>query len=160
MITRDALLAALTVAGAIAGGLLGNVVWDVGGWRLLPLLAVAGALGVAVALVATRPPPVAADPGPAPEPLPDPAPPTGGGRAWWNEAPGGAVRVERPVAERHDGDRAVVAQCPRCGDFRLDVRHDGDGYAFHCRHPACGHRWVWSTGAPWPTTVVRRNLAG
>ncbi|WP_158845927.1 hypothetical protein [Saccharothrix deserti] len=100
-----------------------------------------------------------------PTPSPEPAR-SGNNRPWWTETPGrpAAVRTEQPAAATpltsYDANRAVVAQCPHCGDFRLDVEQHGDAYAFHCRNPNCGHRWEWSAGAPWPTTVVRRNLTG
>ncbi|MEU4447675.1 hypothetical protein AB0K14_35765 [Actinosynnema sp. NPDC050801] len=95
---------------------------------------------------------------------PQAAPPTPAtGRTWWTEARPTTVPADRrdmvpPAA--HEVDRAVVAQCPRCGDFRLDLTEDGDTYAFRCRNPDCGNRWEWRADAPWPTTVVRRNLTG
>lgn len=56
-------------------------------------------------------------------------------------------------------ESAVVAQCPNCGEFRVDVEHRGDGYAFGC--PSCAHRWSWNPGEPWPRVRVDpRRRAG
>jgi hypothetical protein len=46
-----------------------------------------------------------------------------------------------------------VVQCPRCGDFDIDLRAERASFAFACR--ACRHTWTWAVGRPWPTTVVR-----
>ncbi|MEX5710365.1 hypothetical protein AB1484_19155 [Parafrankia sp. FMc6] len=85
---------------------------------------------------------------------------------WWNRdapppaAPTTATAPTRP-APRDLGelrDSARVVQCPRCGAFRLDVRHAGAGYAFRCH--ADGHEWTWLPGTTWPAVVVasrRRN---
>ncbi|WP_322750201.1 MULTISPECIES: hypothetical protein [unclassified Frankia] len=90
------------------------------------------------------------------------APPAG---QWWNRdaPPAAAPAATAPArpAPRDLGelrDSARVVQCPRCGAFRLDVRHAGAGYAFHCR--VDGHEWTWQPGAAWPVVVVasrRRN---
>lgn len=176
---------ALTVVSGVAGGLLAAQVWDLDLWRLLVVLAVGTSLGVSVAWATTerarqpvprvgreplRPPqaerrPVSDQAVPMPKPEPQPQPSASGGRTWWNETPARApdTRVEAGTAASppdYDPDRAVVAQCPRCADFQLDVQRDGDAYAFHCRNPNCGHRWTWRAGSAWPTTVVRRNLTG
>ncbi|MGM1058689.1 hypothetical protein [Saccharothrix sp. Mg75] len=86
-----------------------------------------------------------------------------GGREWWTESPpadpGGGEPAAAPPP-RHEVTRAVVAQCPHCGGFQLDVRQDGDTYEFDCRDPRCRYRWSWRAGDAWPTTVVRRNLNG
>ncbi|MGH3880694.1 MAG: hypothetical protein ACRDSK_27025 [Actinophytocola sp.] len=91
----------------------------------------------------------------------------GGGRDWWNRsapaAGGTADNDTRPapnlssyVAE----GSALVAQCPNCGDFRIDVRRADPAYAFRCRNPRCGEEWRWTPGTAWPSVVVRRNLTG
>lgn len=92
------------------------------------------------------------------------APPAG---QWWGRdapppaaAPTATTTPARP-APRDLGelrDSARVVQCPRCGAFRLDVRHAGAGYAFRCR--VDGHEWTWQPGTAWPVTVIasrRRN---
>jgi len=59
-----------------------------------------------------------------------------------------------------DGEQPpLVAQCPRCGEFRLDSARNGPAYTFRCQHPGCGYTWGWTPGAAWPAVVVRRNLA-
>lgn len=59
------------------------------------------------------------------------------------------------------GDSSLVAQCPVCGEFRVDVTRSTDGFAFAC--PPCGERWSWAPGRPWPGVTVsarRRRPAG
>ena len=110
-----------------------------------------------------------ADPGHIVLPLNDGAAPEQGGRDWWNRsAPAAAADNDtrsdnRPapnlssyVAE----GSALVAQCPNCGDFRIDVRRADPVYAFRCRNPRCGEEWRWTPGTAWPSVVVRRNLTG
>jgi len=48
-------------------------------------------------------------------------------------------------------DSARIVQCPRCGEFRIDVTQAGSGYAFRCR--VDDHRWEWQAGTPWPETI-------
>ncbi|MFD0201951.1 MULTISPECIES: hypothetical protein [Saccharothrix] len=163
MSTRDTVVPALTAVGAALGALIGLQLVDLGPWRSSGVVAVGVVLGVLVALgpltvdrrattrprntVPVRPATQAASPN----------------RTWWTETPARQATVPTGPEHARDGrevDRAVVAQCPRCGDFRLDVTQDADAYAFRCRNPRCGHRWEWHAGAPWPTTVVRRNLTG
>lgn len=52
----------------------------------------------------------------------------------------------------------LIAQCPRCGEFRLDVNEVARAYAFQCRNGPCGNTWSWTPGTSWPPVVVRRNL--
>lgn len=68
-----------------------------------------------------------------------------------------------PDGARSDGgDRAeraaLIAQCPRCGELRLDSGRNGPAYRFRCGNPGCGHAWTWHPTEPWPPVVVRRNL--
>lgn len=176
MTTRNAIVLVLTAVCATAGALAGLQVWDLNLWRSVMVVLVGAFLGVVLAfgllttdrrVVRLGHPVAEREPVPAPSTEPGTKP-----RAWWTETPTTAPppRHESPpqghhvdqavVAHGYDVDRAVVAQCPRCGDFRLDLKQDGDSCAFHCRNPRCGHRWEWRAGAPWPTTVVRRNLTG
>lgn len=178
MTTRNAIVLALTAVCAAAGGLIGLRTWDLDLWRSVTVVVVGALLGVLLAfgvLTTDRRPvtrthhptpavaerePVFAQAASSSEPETKPA-----NRTWWAEAPAPpatttATRPQEPPRQGYDVDRAVVAQCPRCGDFRLDLKQDGESCAFHCRNPNCGHRWEWRAGTPWPTTVVRRNLTG
>jgi len=107
-------------------------------------------------------------------PLPDgSAPPSNGtaSRQWWAETPSAAAPSDRrepsalrpgpaPPPSSYDVESALIAQCPRCGEFRLDVSHVARAYAFRCRNESCGNSWSWTPGTPWPPVVVRRNLPG
>ncbi|MFE9750488.1 hypothetical protein ACFYOT_36760 [Saccharothrix saharensis] len=180
MTTRNAMVPALTAVCAALGGLVGLQLLDLGFWRAVTVVFVGGFFGVVVALglltvdrlpaphrmpVAQREPVRTAPPEPVgARAEPEPA---AANRTWWSETPARtatgpppASADPRPSRDGYDVDNSVVAQCPRCGDFRLDLEQDADTYAFHCRNPKCGHRWEWRAGAPWPTTVVRRNLTG
>ncbi|GAA5152641.1 hypothetical protein GCM10023321_21700 [Pseudonocardia eucalypti] len=85
-----------------------------------------------------------ADPSP---PDPHPAGPDDAGPVGpW---PDGGDRAERA---------ALIAQCPRCGELRLDSGRNGPAYRFRCGNPGCGHAWTWHPDEPWPPVVVRRNL--
>jgi hypothetical protein len=53
---------------------------------------------------------------------------------------------------------SIVAQCPRCAAFRLDVDASPPGYRFECR--ACGCRWEWQPGQPWPSVHVSPRRRG
>jgi hypothetical protein len=90
---------------------------------------------------------------------------------WWAESPSAAApadRQEPPAGRRspapplsdYDAESALIAQCPRCGEFRLDVHQVAQDYAFTCRNGSCGNTWSWTPGTPWPPVVVRRNLPG
>lgn len=87
---------------------------------------------------------------------------------WWNQQSAAPVRPAPPAVAAPKRaapelgtylESAVVAQCPNCGEFRVDVEHSGDGYAFGC--PSCAHRWSWVPGEPWPRVRVDpRRRAG
>ncbi|HTX25978.1 MAG TPA: hypothetical protein VME19_03035 [Streptosporangiaceae bacterium] len=49
-------------------------------------------------------------------------------------------------------DSALIAQCPRCGAFKLDVDRNRDPWAFRCQ--ACAKTWTWRPGTPWPAVRV------
>lgn len=66
----------------------------------------------------------------------------------------------QPVGDGYDPRRALIAQCPRCGEFRLDVTRAGAAYAFRCHNDSCANTWSWTPGTAWPAVVVRRNLTG
>jgi len=86
------------------------------------------------------------------------AAPLGTGQADRNEASPGRG-IPAPPLSSYDATSALIAQCPRCGEFRLDVSASPPGYAFRCV-AGCGNSWVWTPGTPWPPVVVRRNLSG
>jgi hypothetical protein len=47
---------------------------------------------------------------------------------------------------------ALIAQCPCCGAFKLDIRHGPTGWA--CRCEACGHTWTCQPGTAWPQVRI------
>jgi hypothetical protein len=87
--------------------------------------------------------------------------PAGGTREWWTEPRTAATPEPGPLVPalelpEHPAETRIV-QCTRCGDDRVDVRHESaGGFAFDCG--ACGHHWSWQAGAPWPVAVVRPRL--
>jgi hypothetical protein len=89
-------------------------------------------------------------------------PPQPGAKDWWQQPAG-------PPSPQRSGSRpapapdlstylnsAVIAQCPRCGAFDLDIDHNRDPWAFHCR--ACDNTWAWRPGTPWPEVRVAPRL--
>jgi hypothetical protein len=91
-------------------------------------------------------------------------PPGSGSRDWWTKSgpavpPANDHRQPAPeLASYVASGAAFVAQCPHCGDFRIDVRRSEPAHSFRCRNPNCGAQWQWTPGTPWPPVVVRRNL--
>jgi hypothetical protein len=87
--------------------------------------------------------------------------PADGTRQWWTEPGTTATAEPGPLVPaldlpEHPAETRIV-QCTRCGDERVDVRHESaGGFAFDCG--ACGHHWSWQPGAPWPVAVVRPRL--
>ncbi len=100
--------------------------------------------------------------GPEPEPV-SVAVPVPHSR-WWDAA-AGEVNAPRSASAKRGPDAAPgrsddtsdavkrVVQCPQCGDFAVDVRHQNAGFAFTCKR--CSHQWTWQSGSAWPTTVIR-----
>jgi uncharacterized protein (DUF983 family) len=121
-----------------------------------------------------RPPaPAPAPTAPAPAPTNTSAPghvvlPVEASGQWWTQS--ATTRNNTTSAQQADPapplstyvakGAALVAQCPHCGDFRLDVHRGEPAYAFRCRNPHCRHEWRWTPGTDWPAVVVRRNLTG
>ena len=77
---------------------------------------------------------------------------------WWDSAQGGppapspgAKRVPAPDLSTYLAS-TFIAQCPRCGAFRLDIRRARNGWDFHCE--ACEYTWTWQPGTPWPPVRV------
>jgi len=89
------------------------------------------------------------------------APPQGASDWWLQPAapPPPASSAGRPAPAPDLStylDSAVIAQCPRCGAFDLDVDHGRDPWAFQCR--ACNNKWAWRPGVPWPEVRVAPRL--
>ena len=77
---------------------------------------------------------------------------------WWDSAHGappppspGAKRAPAPDLSTYLAS-TFIAQCPRCGAFRLDIRSASAAWDFRCE--ACGHTWTWQPGTPWPPVRV------
>ena len=78
--------------------------------------------------------------------------------AWWDAAQGGppppspaAQRAPAPALSTYLAS-TFIAQCPRCGAFRLDIRGAGCGWDFRCE--SCDYLWTWQPGTPWPPVRV------
>jgi hypothetical protein len=78
--------------------------------------------------------------------------------SWWNSAQGappppsqGAKRVPAPDLSTYLAS-TFIAQCPRCGAFRLDIQRARNGMDFRCE--ACEYTWNWQPGTPWPPVRV------
>jgi len=79
-------------------------------------------------------------------------------RPWWIAAretarPAGqdASMIPAPDLSSYLAS-AMIAQCPRCGAFRLDIRRGAARWT--CRCEACGHTWAWQPGTAWPQVRV------
>ena len=76
---------------------------------------------------------------------------------WWDSAQGapapsaGAKRAPAPDLSTYLGS-TFIAQCPRCGAFRLDIRRARSAWDFRCE--VCEHTWSWQPGTPWPPVRV------
>ena len=76
---------------------------------------------------------------------------------WWDSAQGapppsaGAERGPAPDLSTYLAS-TFIAQCPRCGAFRLDIRRAPNGWDFRCE--ACECTWTWQPGTPWPPVRV------
>jgi len=94
--------------------------------------------------------------------------PVESGGQWWAQGgtPTNNTRTAQPAGPGPPlstyvaTGAALVAQCPNCGDFRLDVARGEPAYSFRCRNPRCRNEWHWTPGTDWPAVVVRRNLTG
>ena len=82
----------------------------------------------------------------------------GADSSWWTAAQGAppppssdAQRRPAPDLSSYLGS-TLIAQCPRCGAFRLDFRRARSGWDFRCE--SCGHAWTWQPGSPWPLVRV------
>ena len=88
------------------------------------------------------------------------APPPGNApdAPWWDSAQAappapspGAQRAPAPDLSTYLAS-TFIAQCPRCGAFRLDIRQAGNDWDFRCA--ACAYTWTWQPGTPWPPVRV------
>ena len=76
---------------------------------------------------------------------------------WWDSAQGtpapsaGARRAPAPDLSTYLAS-TFIAQCPRCGAFRLDIRQGRSGWNFRCE--ACENTWTWQPGTPWPPVRI------
>ena len=76
---------------------------------------------------------------------------------WWDSAQpapapsAGAKRAPAPDLSTYLGS-TFIAQCPRCGAFRLDIRRGRSVWDFRC--DVCEHTWSWQPGTPWPPVRV------
>ncbi len=76
---------------------------------------------------------------------------------WWDSAQAapppssGAKRAPAPDLSTYLAS-TFVAQCPRCGAFRLDIRRARRAWDFRCE--ACEYTWTWQPGTPWPPVRV------
>jgi hypothetical protein len=77
---------------------------------------------------------------------------------WWDSAQGGppspspgAKRAPAPDLSTYLAS-TFIAQCPRCGAFRFDIRRARSGWDFRCE--SCEHTWTWQPGTPWPPVRV------
>jgi hypothetical protein len=93
-------------------------------------------------------------------PLTQPGGATGAGppdAPWWDSAQGppapssGAKRAPAPDLSTYMAS-TFIAQCPRCGAFRLDIRRGRNGWDFRCE--SCDYTWTWQPGTPWPPVRV------
>ena len=76
---------------------------------------------------------------------------------WWDSAQpapapsAGARRVPAPDLSTYLAS-TFIAQCPRCGAFRLDIRRARSAWDFRCE--VCENTWSWQPGTPWPPVRV------
>ena len=156
--------ALLVIAMALIGGLAAATLVDA---SLLIAVVVSVVIGAIGAVVVLRSP--AREPGltssrtatiPRSRPRRDPSSPAPPGRP----APPTQAYPVDPVAAGLNPDGApapdlstylastFIAQCPRCGAFRLDIRRGRSGWDFRCE--ACENTWTWQPGTPWPPVRV------
>ncbi|HTQ95034.1 MAG TPA: hypothetical protein VMK84_36625 [Streptosporangiaceae bacterium] len=76
---------------------------------------------------------------------------------WWDSAgpppapSAGARRAPAPDLSTYLAS-TFIAQCPRCGAFRLDIRQARSAWNFRCE--VCENTWTWRPGTPWPPVRV------
>jgi hypothetical protein len=90
--------------------------------------------------------------------LPLPSQPGAPDAPWWDSAQGappspspGAKRAPAPDLSTYMA-ATFIAQCPRCGGFRLDIRRGRNAWDFRCE--SCEYTWTWQPGTSWPPVRV------
>jgi hypothetical protein len=89
---------------------------------------------------------------------PEPGRPGPPDAPWWDSAQGapspspGARRAPAPDLSTYLA-ATFIAQCPRCGAFRLDIHRAANDWDFRCE--SCDYTWTWQPGTPWPPVRVR-----
>lgn len=90
--------------------------------------------------------------------LPLPSQPGAPDPPWWDSAQGappppspGAKRAPAPDLSTYLA-ATFIAQCPRCGGFRLDIRRGRNAWDFRCE--SCEYTWTWQPGTSWPPVRV------
>jgi hypothetical protein len=90
--------------------------------------------------------------------LPLPSEPGGPDAPWWDSAQGappppspGGKRAPAPDLSTYLA-ATFIAQCPRCGGFRLDIRRGRSAWDFRCE--SCENTWTWQPGTSWPPVRV------
>lgn len=161
----------VTFVCAVLGGLAATPFWHLGPWQLALIVLLSALIGTCVAFSPLTATGEGAEPdeylgGARPlagEPPHPPSPVEPGD--WWTERPaapqGRHARIGEaaPPLSGYPEASPLIAQCPECGEFRLDVSEHGRAFAFQCRNPGCANTWSWTPGTPWPPVVVRRTLA-
>jgi hypothetical protein len=96
---------------------------------------------------------------PLPSPQRENSPLQAAGTPWWEAGNNAAPPRPSPAGQRAPAPdlssylaSALIAQCPRCGAFGLDIRHFRSGWAFRCE--SCEYTWTWQPGTPWPPVRV------
>jgi len=88
---------------------------------------------------------------------PEPGRPGPPDAPWWDSAQGapspspGAKRAPAPDLSTYLA-ATFIAQCPRCGAFRVDIHRAGNDWDFRCE--SCEYTWTWQPGTPWPPVRV------
>ena len=89
---------------------------------------------------------------------PEPGRPGPPDAPWWDSAQGapspspGARRAPAPDLSTYLA-ATFIAQCPRCGAFRLDIHRAPNDWDFRCE--SCDYTWTWQPGTPWPPVRVK-----
>jgi uncharacterized protein (DUF983 family) len=84
--------------------------------------------------------------------------PSAGGTPWWVAAEAAQPQAGQEATTVPATDlssylaSALIAQCPRCGAFDLDIRRGTPSWT--CRCESCGHAWTWQPGTAWPQVRV------
>jgi hypothetical protein len=169
--------ALLVIAAALVGGLAAAALVHTSLIIAVIVAVVLGGIAVAVFRSPSQPlsrPPAERLPAERPTPAPSRGPastvvellPVSGGNnsrpagsSWWDAAAGAAPPPASSAAQRAPAPdlstymaSTFIAQCPRCGAFRLDSRRAQNGWDFRCE--SCAYTWAWQPGAPWPPVRV------